>query len=99
MTRYVSICFYLEAGHVCYQNYNWTIGQEYFKKSLKLSNINYELVGVFGKRTKYQQKDLAQLLLKINTPSNQNTNEAIQHFDTFKPSNADMDPKMLPKVV
>ncbi len=95
----MSVCYYLEAGHIYYQNYNWTIGHEYFKKSLKLSNINYELVGVFGKRTKYQQKDLAQLLLKINPFDEQNSNENIQtFFDKFKPLNADMDPKLLPKV-
>jgi hypothetical protein len=55
----------LEAGHINYQNYNWNRGQESFKKALNLSNINFELVGVYGKRTKFQQKDLAQLFLKV----------------------------------
>ena len=66
-----------------------------------MSNINYEFVGVFGKRTKYQQKDLAQLLLKINVPDELNADESTHNvsFDKFIPSNAGMDPKCLPKVV
>lgn len=95
------MCYYLEAGHICYQNYNWTKGQEYFKKSLKLSNINFEMVGVFGKRTRYQQKDLAQLLLKINLSNEQNNvkTDLQTDFDSWKLSNQDMDCKFLPKVI
>jgi len=63
----------LEAGNVYYQNYNWTNGQECFQRALEMSNITFELTGAYGKRTKYQQKDLAQLLLKINKKSDDNS--------------------------
>ena len=64
--RYASIIFYLEASNSFYQNYNWTRAQESYAKALEISNISFELCGVYGKRTKYQTKDLAQLFLKVN---------------------------------
>lgn len=60
-----TIVFNLEVAHLYYQSYNWTLGQECFKKAIQLANLDIELIGVFGKRTRYQQKDLAQLFAKI----------------------------------
>lgn len=65
-----TIVYNLEVAHLYYQSYNWTMGQECFKKAIKLANLDVELVGVFGKRTKYQQKDLAQLFAKIKNDQN-----------------------------
>lgn len=106
--RFASICYYLEAGHIYYQIYNWHKGQECFKRALTLSNINFELVGVYGKRTKFQQKDLAQLLLKVNKSGEERTeeNDAAVNSTSFdasefeaRYSNRDVDIKSLPQDV
>ena len=98
--RCACICFNLEAGHVYYQNYNWNQGHESFQRAIKISNLSFELTGVYGKRTKFQQKDVAQLLLKVN----KEFLESNGHFvGVDKPikwnySNKDMKLKFLPKV-
>lgn len=43
--------------------------QEYFEKALTVTNISTELTGVLGKRTRFQQADVAQLTLKVSTDS------------------------------
>lgn len=48
------------------------MGQACFNKAINLSNLNVELIGVYGKRTKYQQKDLAQLFIKVKNDENIN---------------------------
>ena len=92
------MCFNLEAGIVFYQNYNWNNGQECFQNALEISDITFELTGAYGKRTKYQQKDLAQLLLKIKKKSdenNQNNGLASKNWVYF---NQDLIVSELPKV-
>ena len=96
--RLAAICFNLEAGHVHYQNYNWGQGHECFQKSVQISNLTFELTGVYGKKTKFQQKDVAQLLLKIN--KNDETVDLNGEFKNVKWDylNKEMDLKFLPKV-
>lgn len=93
----MSINFYLEAGHIQYQIYNWGAGQECFRKALKLSELNYEFVGVYGKRTKYQQKDLAQLFLRVES-SRTSDGSKEKFFDEVAYSNKDLLAAQLPKV-
>lgn len=67
-----------------------------------MSNLNFELVGVYGKRTKYQQKDLAQLLLKVNKPENneQETNvrnEEEEQLPRWTHFNKELESNLLPK--
>jgi hypothetical protein len=59
------ISFYLETGFIYYQSYNWVLGEESFQNALNCSTLNYELTGVYGKKTRYQQNDIAQLILHI----------------------------------
>ena len=66
MLKCVRVLFQLEIGHIYYQSYNWSSGEEAFKRALELTGIEYSLTGVYGKRTKFQQKDLAQLLLQVH---------------------------------
>jgi hypothetical protein len=67
------------------------MGQSCFEKALELSNMDFKLDGVFGKRTKYQQNDIAQLILKINK-----LNDSI-NADSLVYSNRNLKPNMLPK--
>lgn len=73
------------------------MGQDCFKKALKLSNLYFELVGVYGKRTKYQQKDLAQLFLKITDSNDEFSDVAFDQFTKWEYSNKDLDLSQLPK--
>lgn len=97
--RFASIVFHLEASNSYYQNYNWTKGQESYAKALKASDVSFELMGVYGKRTKYQQKDVAQLLLKVN-----DTNLATEHlglennFQVWSHFNGSLTKESMPKV-
>lgn len=99
--RFATINFLLEAGHIQYQIYNWTAGQECFKKALLMSKLNFELIGLYGKRTKFQQKDIAQLFLKIRKTSlndKQLQTEEEEYFDKLSYSNHNLNIKHLPKV-
>jgi hypothetical protein len=87
------ICFYLECGLNHYQIYNWTLGGNCFDKALEHSNLDFKLDGVFGKRTKFQQNDIAQLILKI-IKLNGNTD-----FQSLKHSNENLKPNMLTKSI
>jgi hypothetical protein len=82
----------LECGLNHYQIYNWSIGQACFDKALGLSNLDFKLDGVFGKRTKYQQNDIAQLILKIRKLHSSTDDEQSLIF-----SNRNLKPNMLTK--
>lgn len=56
--------------------------------------MDIELVGVFGKRTKYQQKDLAQLFAKLK---NDNTIQKNLDFTNLEYLNKDFNLSELPK--
>ena len=78
-----------------------------FKKALELSSLTFEMTGIRGKRTKFQQNDLAQLFLKVNKVT---TAETTAQVDQVKPetngtehtqwtyANSELDPKLMPKV-
>ena len=83
----------MECGHVYYQNYNWNLGQESFKKAKELSDIQFELTGAYGKRTKFQQKDLAQLMLRVNK-----SNDLKRIGSNWIHYNKDLNLSMLPEV-
>ena len=91
MQKEVLVCFYLEACMLYYQSYNWHLGEEAFKNAIEQTNLNYELTGVFGKRTKFQQTDIPQLILRI-CKGDKDTSE------DFIYSNSSMDKSSLPKV-
>jgi hypothetical protein len=77
------------------------MGQQSFEKALKMSDINFELTGVYGKRTKYQHNDIAQLLLKVNkkTQEESSSTSSKTEFPKWKHSNHDLDLNLLPKVI
>jgi hypothetical protein len=83
-------CFYLEAGFIYYQCYNWTKGEQAFQNAVKQSSFNYELSGAFGKRTRFQVNDIAQLILKIQIDNKENK-------PIYESLNGDFDLKKLPK--
>ena len=70
---------------------------------MQISNLTFELTGVYGKRTKFQQKDVAQLLLKVNKDNIEKENSNYSSTELSKSinwdySNKDIDLKFIPKV-
>ena len=94
--KFATVCFNLEAGQVYYQNYNWNNGQECFQNALEMSHVKFELTGAYGKRTKFQQKDLAQLMLKVDKETNKTGSIISSKWDHF---NKDLDVSQLSKVI
>ncbi|XP_030766023.1 tetratricopeptide repeat protein 27 isoform X2 [Sitophilus oryzae] len=84
--------------------------KEHINSATDLLNLKYDYIGVLGKRTKYQEKEISQLALKVNineektqnTNSNERTNGNIesttQHYDFDIALNTDDSvlPKNLP---
>ena len=95
--RFASIVFYLEASNNYYLNYNWHAAQECYRQALALSDISFELTGCYGKRTRYQQKELAQLLLKINESKSTQSLPKLD-YSQWNYFNQDLDKNLLPKV-
>jgi hypothetical protein len=86
----------LETGHCNYQNYNWQASQACFARALELAGLQFEMTGVRGKRTKFQQNDLAQLFLKVSKKQSNEQPQLDVHLWTYV--NSEMDAKLLPKV-
>lgn len=61
--RFVNLL--IEASH-CYLNfYKYKECKRCINKSKQLLNLNFKLTGRLGRRTKYQEFDIAQLVLDI----------------------------------
>jgi tetratricopeptide (TPR) repeat protein len=95
---FVQICFLLECRLIHIQNFKWNLAYKCLERVLKLSCIKLELTGVYGKRTKFQQKDVAQLLLKVSQLDVNNDVERIKClFNKFLLTNNEMNGDLIPK--
>ncbi|XP_064398151.1 tetratricopeptide repeat protein 27-like isoform X2 [Halichondria panicea] len=61
---------YLELGHMYLYYSDLNHAQEFFKRALDLFGMETDLSGSLGKRTKFQQKDIAQLILQVTISDN-----------------------------
>ena len=57
--------FHLEMGHICLYYYSWEQAERHFKAAKSCAHISVDITGVMGKRTRFQERDLAQLVLKL----------------------------------
>ncbi|XP_069689921.1 tetratricopeptide repeat protein 27 [Periplaneta americana] len=64
------ICFHLEAAQIHLYYRHVTKSNEHWKMALKAANMDIELTGALGKRTKFQVKELAQLTVKVSVAEN-----------------------------
>lgn len=64
------VCFHLEAAraHLYYRYV--TQSHEHMKIAVKAANMTVNLVGALGLRTKFQEKELPQLTVKVSVPEN-----------------------------
>ncbi|KAM9847941.1 tetratricopeptide repeat protein 27 [Aulostomus maculatus] len=63
--RNLAIQFYLECVYTHLTYYEYQPAKEDIKKARELSRLTISMTGVLGKRTRFQQKYLAQLILEV----------------------------------
>eukprot|EP00731_Ephydatia_muelleri_P026260 Em0018g360a len=59
--------FHLEMGHIFLYYYSWEQAERHFKAARSCAHISVEITGAMGKRTRFQERDLAQLVLKVDS--------------------------------
>ncbi|XP_029376814.1 tetratricopeptide repeat protein 27 isoform X2 [Echeneis naucrates] len=63
--RLLAIQFHLECVYTSLTYYEYQPAKEHIKKAQELSGLNINMTGALGKRTHFQQKYLAQLILEV----------------------------------
>ncbi|XP_040034878.1 tetratricopeptide repeat protein 27 [Gasterosteus aculeatus] len=63
--RNLAIHFHLECVYTSLTYYDYQPAKEHIKKAQELCGLNINLTGALGKRTHFQQKYLAQLILEV----------------------------------
>ncbi|XP_029306440.1 tetratricopeptide repeat protein 27 [Cottoperca gobio] len=63
--RNLAIHFHLECVYTNLTYYDYEPAKEHIKKAQELSGLNINMTGALGKRTHFQQKYLAQLILEV----------------------------------
>lgn len=56
----------IELSYCYLEFYKYKKAKKCIKEALKIINLNIKLTGRLGRRTKYQEFDIAQLVLDIN---------------------------------
>uniref|UniRef100_A0A3P8S138 Tetratricopeptide repeat protein 27 n=1 Tax=Amphiprion percula TaxID=161767 RepID=A0A3P8S138_AMPPE len=69
--RHLAIQFYLECAYTNLTYYEYQSAREHIEKAQELSGLNINMTGALGKRTRYQQKYLAQLILEVKRKQDQ----------------------------
>ncbi|XP_076463689.1 tetratricopeptide repeat protein 27-like [Babylonia areolata] len=63
--RDVAVLFHIEASHMCLFYWEDKMSSDHVTKARKLASLDIELTGALGKRTRFQQDDKAQLIVKV----------------------------------
>ncbi|XP_040929987.1 tetratricopeptide repeat protein 27 isoform X2 [Betta splendens] len=63
--RHLAIQLHLECAYTSMTYYEYHTASEHIKKAQELSQLNITMTGALGKRTRFQQNDLAQLILDV----------------------------------
>ncbi|KAG5266794.1 hypothetical protein AALO_G00236280 [Alosa alosa] len=63
--RHLALQFHLECGYTCLSYYEYSPAKEHFAKARELAELDLNMTGALGKRTRYQQDFLAQLVLDV----------------------------------
>uniref|UniRef100_A0A674P459 Tetratricopeptide repeat protein 27 n=1 Tax=Takifugu rubripes TaxID=31033 RepID=A0A674P459_TAKRU len=63
--------FHLECSYISLMYYDYKLAKEHIRKAQELSGLDISMTGALGKRTHFQQKNLAQLVLQVERKEEQ----------------------------
>ncbi|KAH3848233.1 hypothetical protein DPMN_090592 [Dreissena polymorpha] len=92
--RKLQIEFCVEAGLLSHRFYRYREARELLMRAKKLSGLDIQFTGAMGKRTRYQQTDKAQLLLKVGRLENDDANlhrEVAANGELHMPKNLNLE--------
>ncbi|XP_030642227.1 tetratricopeptide repeat protein 27 [Chanos chanos] len=90
--RPLAVQFHLESGYVALTYYEYRLAKEHFQKARQLSGLDVNMTGALGKRTRYQENFLAQLILDVKRKEDSSITESESDL-TPSPTPKDLLPK------
>lgn len=92
----LQVQFHVEAGNLSHVFYRYREAHEHFNTAKKIADINIQLTGAMGKRTRFQVDDKAQLLLEVtrNSVSSSDvdcTQVEVSHTNSSLPKDLNLD--------
>lgn len=95
----IAVEFHLEAGHLLYFYYESGMAQDHFDTAVKLSGLNIHLTGILGRRTRFQQKDISQLVLQVTAAIESEKSDVMADCNVEECTPVKVDQDLLPKNV
>nr|AAI62585.1 Hypothetical protein FLJ20272 (human) - like [Danio rerio] len=89
--RNLAIQFHLECSYICLTYYEYHKAKEHLQTARDLSGLDVNMTGALGKRTRFQENFLAQLILDVKRKDNS------PFYNSESPSSTPTPKELLPK--